>query len=239
MRVLLFLFFILFSNQSKAYETWLHRAQEYTASTFEYVKDCSLGGEDSFIKTFDFTKIEAFQGIELDIFYRSDLDQIVIYHGDDNSEGSTHFQCFKGRYYLLDSFYKIFRERFPNKKIWLDLKNDNLLGVMKSMNKLRAYSQNTIVETKSYLGAVLAESYNLETSLWIKLKKKKKFKSYLNIKIAQLLGLKRLSQDCRTLYDFHNEFSGDVATMCWNTRYKLESSKLKEISSLKVLLLGL
>lgn len=239
MRALLFLFFILFSSQSKAYETWLHRVQEYTSSGFKYAKDCTLGDEESFNKSFDFTIVEGFQGVELDIFYRSDIDQIVIYHGDDKSEGDSHFQCFNDYYYSLDTFYKHFRAKFPNKKIWFDLKNDNLLGVIKSMNRLKTYAEYTIVETKSYVGAVLADSYGIETSLWIKLKKKKEVKSYLNIKLAQFLGLKTISQECQRLYDFHTEFSKEVRTMCWNTRHKLEASKLKEISSLKVLLLGL
>jgi len=252
MRIVFFL--ILFINSANGYELWAHRLQEYAHPHFTHSNTCtempSNKLESSF--NFNFLKTNKFKGVEVDAYYRRDLGKLIVFHGSkDFKDGSKIFQCFNGRYVVLEDFLNLFFNKFPNYKVWIDLKNQEFNEIASATNIIKDITRNeqVIVESKSTWGVIYLKSKSVPSSLWIQTRSKtlkskyQAFKQsfYNNLKIltALVINPTRISQSCKMMTTLENIFDNNHKKMCWNTSaHKVSEQKISNIRALQVVLEG-
>lgn len=231
-----------------ASEFWLHRAHEYTSSGFSYKQECREMNSSEFYDYFDFTILEnkKWSGLELDAFYRDDINQLVIYHGNDHSDGQRQYQCFGEKYVTLSLFLKEINKFNKKLKVWIDLKNDNWQG-LRAASHVAGTMHGDIdffVETKSLLGIYWLNSNQIKSSYWGKYrgdselsKLQNKMKLWI---IETFFTPNKYSLPCDKLIQREYLFKNKRVS-CWNTRRKTLNiiKKLKPFNKLEVILEGL
>ena len=155
----------------------------------------------------------------------------------------------------LDTFLNEMNKSHPEIKIWLDLKNETILGIRsaamaleQALRKYEAISDNIIVETpgadrgftpqgREFENILLANnSCPISTDMDGQLRS---FKNRARLKLGVLFGTDRLSQSCSKIFTHQSLFNSvEIEKMCWNTQgQKLTAKELHLIDLLQVILL--
>ena len=223
--------------KSFAYDVWLHRAPDYLSSNFNYRPQCKKMNVQEIERTFSAEGIN-FNGAEIDVLYKEDLGELIVYHGQKGFKSKESVQCFDGKYVLAKDFIEFAKDKYGIKKFWIDLKNRHWFEALKAVNELeKIKSVNLIVESRDLFTVLYVKFKKMQSSLWLQVKGKSELTKRLFIKIVSFISPSRVSQHCRFFHK--NNIFKNYDKMCWNTP-KSRSIKMENIDSfegLKVLLI--